>query len=137
MSGEIRHGGTYVNAHVIEVDQVTVDRIKARMEPHLSPEQNRILGEVLSESLGITKAESDESLVHRFVNAKAVQGRGQRTIAAYIDGIKRFSNFTKAPLITATADDIRAFLMDMVDRDVSQVTVGNYKRYLSSFFSWC
>lgn len=137
MSGEIRQGGTYVNAHVIEVDQVTADRIKARMEPHLSPEQNRILGEVLSESLGITKAETDESLVHRFVNAKAVQGRSQRTIAAYIDGIKRFSNFTKAPLITATADDIRAFLMDMVDRDVSQVTVGNYKRYLSSFFLWC
>lgn len=137
MSGEIRHGGTYVNAHVIEVDQVTADRIKARMEPHLSPEQNRILGEVLSESLGITKAESDESLVHRFVNAKTVQGRSHRTIHAYIDAIKRFSKFSGIPLALVTADDIRAFLGDLMSRGVSQVTVGNYKRFLSSFYQWC
>lgn len=137
MSGEIRQGGTYVNAHVIDVDQVTADRIKARMEPHLSPEQNRILGEVLSESLGITKAETDESLVHRFVNAKTVQGRSKRTIHQYVDAIKRFSKFSGIPLALATADDIRSFLGDMMARGISQVTVGNYKRFLSSFYQWC
>lgn len=137
MSGEIRQGTQLVRAQVIDLDKATADRIRIRMEPHLSPEQNKLLNEALRESMGISEHEDNDEVIERFINAKLVQGRSRKTLKAYKDLLERFARHTGKPLVITTADDIRGFMAACFDRGTSQVTVSNYRLYLLSFFTWC
>ena len=50
---------------------------------------------------------------------------------------KLFKFLNNKPVSLITADDIRGFLSDRINKGISMVTANNFRRNLSSFFSWC
>lgn len=80
----------------------------------------------------------NEKTLRTFLVTKNVQGCTVRTMKLYRDTITYFANFINdKPFNEITANDIRYFLAVKKERDkVSDTTLNNYRRNLSSFFSW-
>lgn len=95
--------------------------------------------EILSRSTELTVANGDrnEDLLGRFIISKTVKGCTERTLKAYQVSIKHILQAIGKTATEITADDIRLYMAIRKKRDgVTDITIGNEIRNLSSFFQW-
>lgn len=139
MSGAIEVSGVeHVTAHVIDADAARLaEQVRSRMADHLSPEQNRLLAESFRLAMGTAAEESFEDVERRFLEAKAVAGRTQRTIKMYKDELDRFGRWCGLTPQAVTVDTIRGYLAHKRTNGCGEVAINNTRRVLSSFFNWC
>lgn len=95
--------------------------------------------EIMSRCTEVAELHEDrnEYLLKTFIVAKSVKGCTARTIQFYTMTIKQILCFIGKTVDDITADDIRYYMAIRQRRDkVSNVTIGNEIRSLSSFFNW-
>lgn len=82
--------------------------------------------------------ETDNAVVmQHFAVSKAVAGRSRKSIGQYTWALHRYISVSGKKLLETTADDIRLYVAYRMTKDqVSNVTLANERRYLSSFFDW-
>lgn len=81
--------------------------------------------------------ESNEALLRRFLVAKKVSGRSDRTIQFYGVSIRKVLDTIGKNVPDITPDDIRIYIAQRQLKDhVSTTTAGNEIRAVSSFFTW-
>lgn len=124
-------------AYVIEDNDSLIMEVRARMADHLSPEQSRILTEVLYDVFSPDPQGAGEGRhAEMFLDAKSVEGCTPQTIEFYAGELRRAFEFFAKPAPLVTAGDIRGLLAFMRKRGCSDVTLNNTRRVLSSFFCW-
>lgn len=83
------------------------------------------------------KEDRNETLVKRFLIAKAVKGLSERTIKYYGESIRKTLGDVGKTVDDINPDDIRLYMALRSRRDkVSNVTIANEIRNLGSFFQW-
>ena len=83
------------------------------------------------------KEDRNEMLLKKFLVVKNVKGCTPRTIEFYGKEIHKILDTIGKTVDDVTADDIRLYMAKRLKVDrVSEVTVGNEQRALSSFFNW-
>ncbi len=116
--------------------ETTINLILAQMQPILSCDQLKHLGEVLTFALS-PKLEPETDLLHLFLTAKEVEGCSSRTIAYYESTIQHMTDTVAKPYTQVESDDLRKYLADYeTAHKAGKVTIDNIRRILSSFFSW-
>lgn len=122
-----------------------IREIERLMAPVLRPDQlsklHAVLDHCLLESgdfpLRNTQFGTNEQLIDAFLSAKSIEGCSARTIRYYSITLRRFSDMLGKPFIEATTDDIRGYLTRCQDNGrVSNVTIDNVRRILSTLFAW-
>lgn len=123
----------------------TIKEIERLMAPELDGEQLDKLHSVLSHCLlessdfpiRQSRFESNDEVLDAFLAAKAVEGCSPRTIRYYSVTLRRFSSEVGRPFVEVTTDDVRGYLTRCQrEGRVSNVTVDNVRRIVSSLFSW-
>lgn len=90
-----------------------------------------------STEVAVLDSDRNENLLKRFLIAKKVSGRTERTIKFYGETIRKSLETIGKSVDDITPDDIRMYIALRLKRDkVSEVTISNETRNLSSFFSW-
>ena len=95
--------------------------------------------EIFSRCTEVAELHQDrnEILLKRFLVAKKVKNCSERTLEFYGITIKKIFQEVGKTVDDITADDIRFYMAKRLVQDkVSEVTVGNEIRALSSFFTW-
>lgn len=88
-------------------------------------------------AIAVRNEDRNAELLKRFLIAKTVSGRTDRTIEFYKKSISNTLTKINKTADEITTDDIRYYMALRERRDgVSQVTVGNEFRALSSFYTW-
>lgn len=78
-----------------------------------------------------------EVLIKRFIIAKMVAGRTERTLKYYETTLTRILQVIAKEVEHITADDVRLYIALRAKKDgISDVTAGNEIRVLRSFFAW-
>lgn len=87
--------------------------------------------------LSVRNDDKNIELIKKFLIAKTVSGRTDRTIKYYSDQIRKIFSRINKTADEITTDDIRYYMAirERVD-GVSKVTIGNEFRALSSFYTW-
>ena len=76
-------------------------------------------------------------MLDAFFGAKAVEGCSPRSIKYYTITLKRFAAGVDKPFACITTSDVRSYLSEyQASGTVSNVTVDNVRRIISSLFSW-
>lgn len=126
-------------------DKIT-NEVVQQMLPYLDNAQARKLQEVLEHTLYKyfvecssrveTKKDSNE-LVHRFIDAKRIEGCSEKTLKYYEKTIIDMLVATEKEVMHIMTEDLREYLTSYQSvKGLSRVTVDNVRRILSSFFSW-
>lgn len=122
-----------------------INEIIMSMSVHLEPAALSILKEILikqlshyslsiTETLPATADDSNEYIIKLFLSTKASK-LSAKTVAYYLDTIKRLLNVIHKPLTEITSIDISYFL-NTVKRDNTAVSLNNLRRNISAFFTW-
>lgn len=124
---------------------LTINEIERLMASTLDGAQMERLHAVLSHcildegdfpSLGCEKM-SNEDLLETFLGAKAVEGCSPRSTRYYSITLRRFLSWLDKPFSAVTTGDVRSYLSEyQAMGTVSNVTVDNVRRIISSLFSW-
>lgn len=87
--------------------------------------------------IAVYEGDETERILRKFLIAKKIKGCTDRTIEYYGETVKKvFEVIQKSPL-DVTADDIRLYMVKrQLEDKVSNVTVNNERRALSSLFDW-
>ena len=118
------------------VMETAINLVLAQMQPILSCDQLKRLGEVLRYALS-PREEPHVDLLRLFLTAKEVEGCSERTITYYESTIQHMVEVVGKPYTQIESDDLRGYLADYESkRNASKVTIDNIRRILSSFFSW-
>lgn len=116
--------------------ETTINLVLAQMQPILTCDQFKRLGEVLRFALS-PRQESSIDLLKLFLTAKEVEGCSSRTIAYYESTIHHMADAVGKPYTQIESDDLRRYLVEYESkRKAGKVTIDNIRRILSSFFSW-
>lgn len=118
---------------------VAVREIEREMSAVLDGAQMKRLHECLSRIMGTRDLESPDNngLLRDFLNAKAVEGCSPRTIQYYSVTLSHFVGSLAVPLHSVGTAEVRNYLAERGESgDVSNVTLDNIRRIISSFFSW-
>lgn len=116
--------------------ETVINIVLAQMQPILSCEQLKRLGETLRFALS-PKQEPPVDLLRLFLTAKEVEGCSPRTIAYYESTIRHMADAVTKPFTQVESNDLREYLADYESkRNAGKVTIDNIRRILSSFFSW-
>ena len=113
--------------------------IEREMSLVLDGAQMKKLHECLARVVGKrnSKTPSNEDLLEDFLNAKTVEGCSSRTIQYYSVTLVHFVRFLTKPLYATETTDVRSYLaLRGESGTVSNVTLDNIRRIISSFFSW-
>lgn len=113
-------------------DQIDVERIKAKLtvvldDYQICPKQ---------EALVVYTEGKNDYYLRKFLLAKAVAGRQERTLRQYKDEIGRALRGIGKDADTITADDIQVYLAKVLSRGGSKCYCDNIRRDLSSFYNW-
>lgn len=77
------------------------------------------------------------NVIRRFMVAKKVSGRSDKTIAQYVGALRKFITVTGKQLLDVTPDDFRAYLAHrMIEGRVKSVTLSNERCFISAFYDW-
>jgi len=77
------------------------------------------------------------NVIRRFMVAKAVAGRSEKTIEQYVRALKKFIRITGKQLLDVTPDDFRLYIAHrMIDDEAKGVTLVNERNYISTFYDW-
>lgn len=116
--------------------ETTINLVLAQMQPILTCDQLKRLGEVLHFVLS-PRQESSTDLLRLFLTAKEVEGCSSRTITYYKSTILHMADAIGKPYTQIESDDLRCYLAEYESkRKAGKVTIDNIRRILSSFFSW-
>ena len=113
--------------------------IEREMSAILDGAQMRKLHDCLARVIGTSNVEppSNQALLSDFLNAKTVEGCSPRTIGYYATTLGHFVGFLKVPMHTVGTAEVRSYLAFRSEGGgVSNVTLDNIRRVISSFFSW-
>lgn len=113
-------------------DQIDVERIKAKLtvvldDYQICPKQ---------EALAVYTEGKNDYYLRKFLLAKAVAGRQERTLRQYKDEVGRALRGIGKDADTITADDIQVYLAKVLSRGGSKCYCDNIRRDLSSFYNW-
>ena len=77
------------------------------------------------------------NMIRRFMVAKKVSGRSDKTIEQYVRALKKFISVTGKQLLEITPDDFRLYMAHrMIDDGTKGVTLINERNYISTFYDW-
>lgn len=119
-----------------------IEKIKTEMAYILNPEQMNVLTVTLNKALKnkqiIQKKHSRKEVDYKalFCNAKKMEGCSSRTLFYYSEEISKFEEATGKPLNLVNTDDIRKYLTLCQNRKITNATIDNKRRILSSFYRW-
>ena len=98
-----------------------------------------LLGEALAgfeiEQL-IDASDSGTDFLQAFLDAKAIEGRSEKTLERYKYLINRFLEESKTPTMKITVYHLRQFLMTEKKRGIADRTLEGYRSVFSSYFGW-
>lgn len=119
----------------------TFNLIMNEMTEVLDTQQLRKLQQVLTKHLYENRRESpsntNEENLHKFIEAKRIEGCSERTIKYYEATIEAMFQSIDIPVRRITTEDLRTYLLNYQQRgNCGKVTIDNIRRNLSSFFSW-
>lgn len=81
--------------------------------------------------------DSNHKIVNRYIGCKRLEGLSEKTLKQYFTFITKFLDSVGRPVKEISVYDIRFFLASYQQgKGLSNRTLENYQRYLSSFFSW-
>lgn len=93
--------------------------------------------EEIKSELIIYDQENDEALIQRFYINKKVQGLSERTLNYYLKELRKWSTRLGKGFMNVSADDIKIALAKRQLYDtVSNVTIQNEMRVISTFYTW-
>lgn len=95
--------------------------------------------EIQSRTTDLTVPDPTDNInvVKRFMVAKKVAGRSDKTIDQYVRAVKRFIFVTGKQLVDVVPDDFRAYLAHrMIDDGIQGQTLANERSYISAFYDW-
>ena len=123
----------------------TIKEIERLIAPELAKQQLDKLHAVLSHCLleatdfplCCARFSTNKQALDTFLSAKSVEGCSPRTIRYYALTLESFSAAIDKPFAEVTTDDVRNYLTERQrNGHVSNVTVDNIRRIISSLFSW-
>ena len=120
------------------MNQELINAIMYKMMDILDNMQMLQLKKVLEEleNEDLSKDDSDE-LLQRFISTKRLDGRSERTLIFYHNPIENMMNSSSTNVRGITTDDLRQYLSEYQEtHNVSNMSVDNIRRNLSSFFNW-
>lgn len=80
---------------------------------------------------------TNTQLLNLFLSAKTIEGKSPKTLMYYKNTLTRLLTTTKKTIEQTTTNDLRNYLSEFQNtHGVSNVTIDNIRRILSSFFSW-
>ena len=81
--------------------------------------------------------EENEELFQKYLKANTLEGKSQRTLIYYENTFREFMNFACKPISEVTTQDIMDWLSWKQKRNnISNTTLDNYRRNLSTIFRW-
>lgn len=122
-----------------------IEEVERLMSPALGPSQMQRLHVVLSHCLidkdnfpaPSCRGSDNLQLITDFLSAKRLEGCSERSIAYYETTLRRFVGSMGKPLQDIRTDEIRSYLSEhQSNSGISNVTVDNIRRVISSLFSW-
>ena len=126
-----------------EAKIVFENRLKMKLNDRFTECQEDFIFEAIQECLsglsleiGSVEERSSEELLKSYINAMAIQGRSEKTIARYEYVIKRLINWSDVPIQDFTIMNIRAYLGSEKDRGISNETLESTRQVFSAFFGW-
>ena len=81
--------------------------------------------------------DDNEYLIKKFLVAKKVKGCTDRTLKYYAFEVKKTLERIGKPVVEISSDDLRLWIAKRIRDGVSACTIGNEKRALSSFLTYC
>ena len=120
-------------------ESAAVREIEREMSTVLDGVQMKKLHDCLDRAMGGSHAEppNNKALLADFLDAKAVEGCSARTIQYYSITLEHFIEFLTVPLHVVDTAGVRRYLaLRGESGSVSNVTLDNIRRIISSFFSW-
>ena len=81
--------------------------------------------------------EVNKTLIEQFNKTKRLIGLAETTLKVYNDVIGYLLKFHDKSLAEMTSDDIREWFNYLLENGTTKRTIDNYRRYLSSFYSFC
>lgn len=120
------------------------DDILLAMSNALDSEQLQMLKDVLVNKLMRVEFEKNTELAtvennNEYYLSMFQAFKGQRlsekTMKVYMSVLNAFVGCVNKPLVNVTTNDIEFYLVQM-SKKLTEVSLNNYKRYLSAFFSW-
>lgn len=120
-------------------DNDAVREIEREMSAVLDGTQMKKLHECLARVMGeqSLKSPNNATLLRDFLNAKTVEGCSPRTIQYYSVTLGHFVGSLASPLYAVGTAEVRDYLASRGESGtVSNVTLDNIRRIISSFFSW-
>ena len=79
----------------------------------------------------------NDILLHRFINAKRVEGCSEKTIRYYETTVRKMMTVMNKSVVQITTEDIRNYLSEYrQSSECSKANIDNLRRIFSSFFSW-
>lgn len=124
---------------------LVIGEIERLMAPALDGTQmerlHAVLGHCLldEEDFPLTSSRnmSSSEMLEAFLGAKAIEGCSSRSAKYYAVTLGKFISEIDKPLSSVTTGDVRAYLSDYQAKGrVSNTTVDNVRRIISSLFSW-
>lgn len=80
---------------------------------------------------------SNEEALFSFLSAKKIEGCSPRSIAFYQVTLQKMFLFLKKMYLFVNTEDLRYYLSDyQTNHNISQATIDNMRRIISSFFTW-
>lgn len=116
------------------------EKILEGMKEILDEEQLILLEMIINEAIKEEQQvviKSNQELLDGFIEAKRFKGCTERTIEIYARDVKWLINWTEKSLIELNKKDIERYLVYFKNnRNVSNVTINNTRRNLSSFYNY-
>lgn len=123
--------------------EVLIDSVLSRMSMYLDSFQLKQLKETLFKefsNVDLTKkndgGDISPILIERFISAKRVEGLSEKSLKYYENTIQRMLAEIKMDVIEINTEDLRGYLSNYLDKNLSShTTIDNIRRILSTFFS--
>lgn len=81
--------------------------------------------------------QTNEEALYAFLSAKKIEGCSPRSISFYQVTLQKMFVFVKKLYLFINTEDIRYYLSDyQTNHSISQATIDNMRRIISSFFTW-
>ena len=124
--------------------QLLLEELSRKLEIFLpAPEVHRAIaaaGETLAaytvESIAPGDEDDSDGLIRLFLEAKASEGKSQKTIYEYRRTLDRLHEVMPVPLSKVTVYHLRGFISSEMQRGCKASTVATYRSVFCSFYGW-
>ena len=115
-----------------DIDQEILERIERSLYIQLNnyEVQERCTDVVLHDM-------TNQGLIKKYIATKRLEGKSEKTIKRYLPEIERMVDYINKRIPDITSFDLRFYLaMYKENRKISNRTLENMRKTLSSFFTW-